>query len=67
MPKKKRIEQVYQRLQSVRGLSVDEKWLFARSLSATPDERWQMHESFLRSHGLYTRSARRAYGFKSSG
>ncbi|MBE7498855.1 MAG: hypothetical protein HS113_00785 [Verrucomicrobiales bacterium] len=65
MPKKKRIEQVYQRLQSVRGLSVDEKWLFARSLNATADERWQIHENFLRSHGLYTRSARRAYGFRS--
>lgn len=58
---------MYQRLKSVRGLSVDEKWLFARSLSGTPDERWQRHENFLRSHGLYTRSSRLAYGFRSSG
>ena len=67
MRKKKRVERVFERLKSVRGLSTDEKWLFARSLAATPDERWQMHETFLRSHGLYTRSARRAYGFKSPG
>ena len=67
MPKKNRIERVFERIRSVRGLSVDEQWLFARSLASTPDERWQMHENFLRSHGLYTRSARRAYGFKSPG
>jgi len=46
------------------GLSEHEKILFARSLAATPDERWRMHESFLRSLNLYTRSARKAYGFK---
>jgi hypothetical protein len=31
----------------------------------TPDERWQMNVNFLRSHGLYTRSERQAFGFKS--
>jgi len=46
------------------GLGEDEKILFARSLAATPDERWRMHENFLRSLNLYTRSARKAYGFK---
>jgi hypothetical protein len=46
------------------GLSEHEIILFARSLAATPDERWRMHESFLRSLNLYTRSARQAYGFK---
>ena len=51
-------------MKNVRGLSEDEKILFARSLAATPDERWRMHENFLRSHGLFTRSARKAYGFK---
>ncbi len=64
MPKKKRIERVFERIRAVRGLSVDEQWLFARSLASTPDERWQMHENFLRSHGLYTRSGRKAFGFK---
>jgi hypothetical protein len=46
------------------GLSEDEKFLYARSLAATPDERWRMHENFLRSHDLYTRSRRKKYGFK---
>ena len=46
------------------GLSEDEKILFARSLAATPDERWRMHENFLRSLNLFTHSARKAYGFK---
>jgi len=46
------------------GLSEEEKILFARSLAATPDERWRMHENFLRSLNLYTHSARKAYGFK---
>jgi hypothetical protein len=64
VPKKKRIERVFERIRSVRGLSVDEQWLFARSLASTPDERWQTHENFLRSHGLYTRSGRKAFGFK---
>ena len=44
------------------GLSEEEKILFARSLAATPDERWRMHESFLRSLNLYTRSE--TYGYK---
>ena len=55
---RKRLEQMGE------GLSEDEIILFARSLAATPDERWQMHENFLRSLNLYTRSARKAYGFK---
>lgn len=54
----------FQKIRHVRGLSVDEKHLFARSLAATPDERWQMHENFLRSHDLFTRSSRKRYGFR---
>ena len=46
------------------GLAEDETILFARSRDATPDDRWRMHESFLRSLNLYTHSARKAYGFK---
>ncbi len=51
-------------LKKVKNLSNDERWLFARSLAATPDERWRLHESFLRSLNLYTRSSRQAYGYK---
>ena len=60
----KKVARVFERIRRVQGLSVDEKYLFARSLAATPDERWRMHQNFLRSHGLYTRSERRRFGFK---
>ena len=60
----KKVARVLRKLRDFPGLSEDEKYLFARSLAATPDERWQLHENFLRSHDLYTRSARKKYGFK---
>ncbi|MCX6901131.1 MAG: hypothetical protein WCV00_01065 [Verrucomicrobiia bacterium] len=56
--------QIYRRIKNVRGLSEEERLLFARSLAATPDERWRLHENFLRSLGLFTRSERKAFGFK---
>jgi hypothetical protein len=61
----KKIARVLRKIRGAPGLSEDELHLFARSLAATPDERWRMHENFLRSHGLYTRSSRKKYGFKS--
>jgi len=61
----KKIARVFRKIRNVPGLSEDEKHLFARSLAATPDERWALHENFLRSHNLFTRSARKKYGFKS--
>lgn len=60
----KKVARVLARLSRVRGVSEEEKYLFARSFAATPDQRWRLHESFLRSHDLYTRSARKKYGFK---
>jgi hypothetical protein len=60
----KKIARILKKIGDVPGLSEDEKYLFARSLAATPDERWRLHENFLRSHGLYTRSGRKKYGFK---
>ena len=60
----KKVARVFEAIRRVRGLSVEEKYLFARSLAATPDERWRLHENFLRSHGLYTRLERRRFGFK---
>jgi hypothetical protein len=47
------------KLRNEPGLSEDEKILWARSLAAMPDERWQMHQDFLRSLGLFTRSQRK--------
>lgn len=62
---KKKFRAMKKRLDRVgKGLSEEEKILFARSLSATPDERWRMHENFLRSLNLFTLSARKKYGFK---
>jgi len=60
----KKVARVFERIRHVRGLSVEEKYLFARSLAATPDERWRLHQNFLRSHGLFTHSERRRFGFK---
>lgn len=60
----KKLANMLAKLRRVKHLSEEERYLFARSLAATPDERWQMHENFLRSHDLYTRSARKKYGFK---
>jgi hypothetical protein len=61
---KKKFDAEMRRLQKFPELSDDERVLFAMSLSATPDERWARHENFLRSHGLFGHSERKAYGFK---
>jgi hypothetical protein len=63
MPKKKFLARLRE-LKNDPELSEHERILFARSLSATPDERWRMHESFLRSLGLFTRSERKEFRFK---
>ena len=63
----KKIARVLEKIRHVRGLSADEKYLFARSLAATPDERWQIHQNFLRSLGLSTRSMQKKFGLLSSG
>ena len=52
---------VHRRLKRIRGLEEHEKVLYARSLAATPDERWQMNVTFLRSLGLWGRSALRKF------
>ena len=63
----KKVARVLKRIRHVRGLSADEKYLFARSLAATPDERWRLHENFLLSLGLSRRSMQRRFGLLSSG
>jgi hypothetical protein len=54
---------VYRKIRRMRGLSEDEKIQLARSLAATPEERWALNETFLRSLGLWGRSRRRRSGF----
>jgi hypothetical protein len=52
---------VYQRIRHVRGLDDHEKILYARSLAATPDERWQRNVMYLKSLGLWGRSGLRKF------
>jgi hypothetical protein len=52
----KKFHEELRHLRRVRALSDGEGVLFARSLTMTPDERWQAHEQFLRSHDLFTHS-----------
>ncbi len=59
-----RTARMMRQLEGLEGADADERYLIARSLAATPDERWQLHETFLRSHGLFARSTRKAYGFR---
>jgi hypothetical protein len=54
---------VYERIKRIRGLSQEEKVLLAQGLAATPEERWQMHDQFLRSFGLYSHWERKKLGF----
>ena len=61
--RQRKIARLAEKLRPLPNLSVAERWLIARSLVSTPDERWALHEGFLRSHGLFTRSERRAFGF----
>ena len=61
----KKILALAKKLEGVPGLDEHERILMARSLLATPDERWEMHQTYLRSHGLFTHSDRKKFGFKS--
>lgn len=56
---------VYQKIKRMRGATLKEKVLLAQGLAATPEERMQMHDSYLRSLGLYSHWERKKYGFKS--
>ena len=56
---------VYGKIRRMRGLDEHEKVLYARSLAATPEERWHMNETFLRSLGLWGHSAMKKFGSNS--
>jgi hypothetical protein len=55
----------YRKLQKMQDLDDHERVLYARSLAATPDERWQMNVTYLRSLDLWGRSKRKRSGFSS--
>jgi hypothetical protein len=44
---------VLAKIRRLRELSEAERHLIARSLATTPDERWRLHESFLRSQLIH--------------
>jgi hypothetical protein len=62
---RKKEARILKLLENEPGLSEHERILFARSLAATPDERWRRHENFLRSFGLFKSSSRKKFGFNS--
>ena len=54
---------MYERIKHVRGLDEHEKILYARSLAATPEERWAMNVRALKSLGLWGRCALKKFDF----
>ncbi len=58
---------ILRKLRRLPELSEHEAILFARSLAATPDQRWEMNTSFLRSLGFSSLSAKRKLISKSQG
>ena len=61
----RRLHAAAEKLKAIPHLDEAERLLFARSLLATPQERWEMHENYLRSLNLFSYSARNGFGFKS--
>lgn len=59
------MQAIARRLKALSHLDESERLLIARSLAATPDERWRMSQNFLRSLGLSKLSERKKFGFKS--
>lgn len=59
MLNEKRYRTILRKLRRLPELSEHETILFARSLAATPDQRWEMNANFLRSLGFSTLSAKR--------
>ena len=55
-------KKVYNRIKGMSELDEHEKVLFARSLAATPEERWNINVTSLKSLGLWGRSALKKFG-----
>jgi hypothetical protein len=49
----RRAARVLQKLKNVPGLSIEEKSVHALGLAATPEERWEIFERFVRSAGYW--------------
>jgi hypothetical protein len=59
LPLPVRAARMLARLKSVRGLSDAEKSIHALGLAATPQERWELFESSVRSFGFWKPSKRK--------
>jgi hypothetical protein len=62
----RRLRAVANQLKAIPHLDEAERLLYARSLLATPDERWQMHENYLRSLNIFSYFERKKSGSWSS-
>ena len=61
----RRLHAAAEKLKAIPHLDEAERLLFAQSLLATPQKRWEMHENYLHSLNLFSISARKKSGFKS--
>ncbi|HZL78547.1 MAG TPA: hypothetical protein VFC17_06815 [Candidatus Limnocylindrales bacterium] len=52
-PLPQRAAKMFARLKHLRGMSDGEKSVHALGLAATPEERWQLNENFIRSLGYW--------------
>jgi hypothetical protein len=50
----RRLRAAAEKLKAIPHLDEAERLLYARSLLATPEERWRMHETYLRSLNLFS-------------
>jgi hypothetical protein len=49
---------VCRKIRKVRGMNEFEKWQWARSLAATPQERWDMNQARIKALGFYELTAK---------
>jgi len=60
----KKIARMLKRLENVAELDQSEKILWARSLAATPEERWQFNLAALRFYNSFPRSIKHGFRIK---
>jgi len=61
----RRIRALAEKLKAIPHLDEAERLLYAQSLLASPQERWRLHENYLRSVNLFSHFERKKSGFKS--
>ena len=59
----RRLHAVANKLKALPHLDEAERLLYARSLLASPEERWEMHETYLRSLNLFSYFERKKSAF----